>query len=68
MMLRAPRLSELIAFICRVQPELDEAAAKRILLLDPCILEGIAQDFVQQRDRAESLLELHLSLEGVEAA
>lgn len=66
-MLREPRVDELVAFVCQIQPELDEKSAKRLIDLDPSIREGLAQAFVEQRDRAESLLELHLSLEGVQA-
>lgn len=66
-MLREPTDRDLIAYICSIQPELDELAAARIVSLDPAIREGIAQAYQHQRDRAESLLELHLELEGIRA-
>lgn len=66
-MRRDPTTLDLIAFICTIQPELTERAARRILMLTPAIREEIAQDFTHQRDRAESLLELHLTLEETPA-
>lgn len=66
-MTREPRTIELIAYMCDVQPELDAWAAARILDLAPEIREGIAQNWTDQRERAQQLLELHLALDEVSA-
>lgn len=64
---REPTLDEVVSYMCAIQPEIDEKAARRLLSLDPAISEGIAQAYAEQRDRAEAILELHLSLEEITA-
>lgn len=66
MTIREPRTIELVVYMCEIQPELDEWAAARILDLTPEIRQGIAQSWIEQRERAEQLLELHLALEETE--
>lgn len=64
---REPTETDLVAYICQVQPELDEKAARRILSLDPSVGEWIAIYWAQQRTIADSLLGLHLEFEGTPA-
>lgn len=66
--LREPTTTELVNYVCRVQPELDTQAARRIVQLDPAIRDGIAQDLRAMQDRADALLELHLALDKDRAA
>lgn len=66
-MMREPTLDDVVGYMCAIQPEIDEAAARRLLSLDPAIREGIAQAYTEQRERAQAILDLHLELEGISA-
>jgi hypothetical protein len=61
-MMREPSTSELVAYMCDIQPELDERTALAILNLETTIRDWIALHWSQQRTIAESLLNLHLEI------
>jgi hypothetical protein len=65
--MREPRFGDLVAYVCAVQPELDNDSAERVLRLDAGLAESVANAWRNQRAFAESILELHLSLEGMPA-
>lgn len=58
-MLREPNLTELVAFVCRIQPELDTNSATELLRLDG-VAEWIALRWHEERITASSLLGLHM--------
>lgn len=61
--MREPKMRDLVEFVCMVQPELDTAAAERVLLTDGEIREWIAQWWTNYRELRDSLLTCHLLLD-----
>lgn len=57
-----PSAVELVLYVMELQPELDEAAAVRLIQLDD-MREAIESHWRTQRQLAQNLLDLHLALE-----
>jgi hypothetical protein len=65
--MRGPSAIELVRFVCEMQPELDEKAAARLLALDDELRAMLEDHWTGGRVLAQSLLDLHLTLEGTPA-
>lgn len=61
--IREPKMRDLIEFVCMIQPELDQAAAQRLLCADDEIRGWIGAWWANYRELRESLLNCHLLLD-----